>query len=656
MTTDELKAGESKTLANSRRSIWIGLLVITCLTVLSYSSVFTADFIWDDDAHVLSLEQLASFGGLLKIWFVPGTTIQFYPLVFTVFWGQIHLWGLDPFYFHLVNIVLHAGVSLLFWYCLTLLDIPRAFWAACIFAVHPVHVESVAWITELKNILSAFFYLLAFISYRRYSVSNCSDFGNRRMTGLYYVTSLIFFCFALLSKTVTCTLPAVLLLLAWWENGRIRRKDVLQVAPFFLLSVVLGLLTMKVEADYLLAKGPEWAFTITERLLIAGRATWFHIGKMLWPHPLVFNYPRWHLDASQWGQYFFPISVIVVLLLLWLYKGKIGRGPLAACLFVIGTNFPVLGFLNVYSFRFSFVADHYYYIANFGVITLFCVGFSQLNKKLPSTFVHADKVIFSAIIIICCLLTWQQGKVYQNNQTLFTDIISRNPASWFAYSNRAAYYSNAGEDDLAMADLESSLRIKPDEADALHHRGIISLKRRELDRAFTDFDRSIIIRPWRMDYYKNRAVAYKFAGRLDEALADADHIVSKGPLDVQNLLLRASILELKGDHARAALDLDLVVRLEPENFQGHANRGLVYYRQGRFMQAISEFEEALRLDQGSAESYYNRGLAYVAKGSVGLARGDLLKARELGYKLDDTEISRILSLHVGEKVLNNERR
>jgi len=627
-----------------RPFLWVGIFFIAIVTLLAYSSVFSAGFIWDDDDHVIKIMSLANIDGLARIWFDPGTTIQYYPLVFTAFWAQIQLWGLEPFGFHLVNIVLHIGNALLLWICLTRLDIPGAFWAACIFALHPLHVESVAWITELKNVLSAFFYLLALLSYWRFSELHAANPECRRNARLFYLAALILFSFALLSKTVSCTLPAVILLLFWWKRGRIELREIVPLLPFFILAVVLGLLTLRVETDYLLAKGPEWNFSIVERLLIAGRVIWFHAGKILWPYPLMFNYPRWQLDTGLWWQYLFPLTAFTLLILFWRNRERTGRGLLAACLFTMGTNFPVLGFLNVYSMRFSFVADHYYYLANIGVIVLFCAAICLVRQQLPTSFRHAEKIFYGVILLILALLTWQQGKIYQDRLTLFNDIITKNPASWFGYSNRAVCYAGSGRDDLAMADLEKSLELKPDEADALHARGIINLKQKKYDRAFADFDRSIAIRPWRADYYKNRSIAYRSAGRLDNALVDADRIIAMEPVDAQNFLLRASIYAMQEEYAKSLGDLNLAERIDPEDFQIYANRGLVYYRQGLQSQAIREYDMALRLSPESAETFYNRGLAHAAAGFVAKSRSDLVRARELGYQLDEVEIRRILSL------------
>ncbi len=625
------------------RDSWPGALLIVAITLLAYSSVFPAGFIWDDNDHVIRIGEFLSLRGLARIWFEPGVTIQYYPLVFSLFWLQLKLWGVAPFGFHLVNIVLHGVNAVLVQRCLTRLAIPGAFLAACLFAIHPVHVESVAWVTELKNVLSALFYLVALLRYLEFLQSDRESADGRRRARLSYAGALVLFCCALLSKTVTCTLPAVILLIVWWKRGAIGRRDVVPLVPFFAAAVVLGVITLGVERDSLLAKGPEWDFSPVERFLIAGRVTWFHAGKLLWPHPLTFNYPRWNLDATVWWQYLFPVSAITLLLLLWHYRGKVGRAPLAASLFVMGTNFPVLGFLNVYSMRFSFVADHYYYLANIGVIAVAASVATLLRHRLPQRGQAVVSGIVAAVLLVLATITWQHGTVFRDDLTLFGDIIAKNPGSWFAYTNRAAQYMNTGRYDPAMADLEQALRFRPDDADALRLQGEIYARQRDFSRALANFDRSIALRPWRGDYFKSRSKARLAAGRLSEALEDVTTVLTAASHDADNYLLRANIYLALNDLPAALADLDRVLSLEGDNADGWANRGLVRYRQQRIPEAIADLDRALQLNPSSAGTWFNRGLAHAAAGQVEPARADLFRARDMGYGIDEMEIREILA-------------
>jgi tetratricopeptide (TPR) repeat protein len=642
MNDKNIPGSSEKTAFSSRFTTPAAALMLILLVLVAYSSIFSAGFIWDDDAYVINNPHLRSIAGLYNIWFEPGATPQYYPLVFTIFWAQHHLWGLDPLGYHLVNILLHGANAILLWICLRRLEIPWALLAACIFALHPVHVESVAWITELKNVMSTFFYLLAFLTYWG-GFGTHADIKSRGSAVVLWCAALVLFLLALFSKTVSGSLPAAILLLVWWQRGRVVWRDIARLVPFFALALVLGRQTAKLEVTHVLAMGPEWDFSFVERLLIAGRALWFYAGKLFWPNPLIFNYPRWQIDAGAWWQYLCPLSLVLLLFALWYLRNRVGRGALTAVLFFAGTLFPAIGFFNVYPMRFSFVADHFQYLASIGIIVIFSSGLGSLLQKLHAASRYAGVFLPVVIVLILSLLTWRQGAIYANNLTLFSDTIVKNPVSWFSYSNRATYYANEGSDDLAMDDIARSLRIKPDEADALHLRGMISLKRQNFDGAFADFNRSIFIRPWRTDYLKNRCVAYRYAGQLDKALSDADRIVALEPDDFGNYQLRASINLLREDYSSALADLNRALALGPEEADVWANRGLVSYRQGHYAEAIVDYSKALGFNPDSAPTFYNRGLALAADGDSVAARADLKQAKRLGYSLSERDIARILS-------------
>lgn len=534
-------------------------LFLLALILAAYSSVFTAGFIWDDDAYVLNNRLLRSIDGLYRMWFEPEATPQYYPLVFTLFWVQFHVWGLDPLGYHLVNILLHTANALLLCTCLRKLEISAPFVVACIFALHPVNVESVAWVTELKNILSMFFSLISFLLYWRFNETSPSDEALKRRS--LYAGALLSFMLALFSKSVAGSLPAMILLLMWWKDGRFHRHDVVRLTPFFVLSLVLGLNTARLEVSHVLAYGPEWNFTFMERVLIAGRSVWFYTGKLLWPHPLVFNYERWQIDTAVWWQYLFPLGVLSVVAVLWFMRGKIGRGALAGYLFFIGTIFPALGFFNIYPMRYSFVADHFQYAASIGLMVLFVSGLTLSMGKIRRLPDITSAGVFSLIVVLLGLITWQQGKIYQDRMSLFTDTIEKNPRSWLSYSNRGRDYALSGREDLALLDIEKSLAINPDDADSLQVRGAIALKRRDFERALADMDRSIELYPFRFDYIRNRSLAHRNAGRMVEALADASRALELAPDDYQSYLIRAGLFAKMGKLSLAWRDLHEVVRL-----------------------------------------------------------------------------------------------
>jgi len=346
------------------RQDWLFALLLLIFTSLAYLPALNGTPIWDDDAHITRPE-LRSWDGLIKIWTQPGSTQQYYPFVHTVFWAEHQLWGDAPLGYHLVNVLLHCFSALLLLQILRRLEIPGAWLAAAIFVLHPVQVESVAWISELKNTLSGIFYLGSGLAYLEFD-------RTRKLSP--YLTALALFLLGLLSKTVIATLPGALLVIFWCKRGKLSfKRDTWPLVPFFVLGVTAASFTAWIERSLIGAEGGAYNFTFLERVLIAGRVVWFYVSKFFWPSDLIFIYPRWQINQSVWWQYLFPAALAVALaILVWLCRWR--RGPLAGILFFIGTLVPVLGFLNVYPFRYSLVADHFQYLACLGIIVPIAAG------------------------------------------------------------------------------------------------------------------------------------------------------------------------------------------------------------------------------------------------------------------------------------------
>ena len=357
------------------RSDWAFAALLAVVLFIVYAPAWYGQPIWDDDNY-LTPTKLQSWTGLKEIWVEPGTTAQYYPLVYTTFWLESHLWGQVPLGYHLLNILLQSISAFLLLKILRNLNIPGAALAAALFALHPVQVETVAWMTELKNCLSGVFCLASLLMYLHFN-------RNRRATA--YVLALVLFVAALLSKSVTATLPAALLVIFWWKNGRLAwKKDFLPLIPFFTLGIGFGLLSAWMERTFVGAVGARYNLSMVERCLLAARALAFYLGKVVWPQNLTFIYPRWQIDASVWWQYIYLLAVLGSLVLLWLYRKK-NRAGIAAFLLFAGTLFPALGFFNVFPFRYSFVADHFQYLA--------CI--------VPLTLASASDTVWTGLLVAC---------------------------------------------------------------------------------------------------------------------------------------------------------------------------------------------------------------------------------------------------------------
>jgi hypothetical protein len=333
-----------------------------------------------------------------------------------------------------VNVLLQACNAILLWLVLERLGIGGAWLAAAAFAIHPVQVESVAWISEQKNLVSGAFYLAAVLAYLRFCPLDAEQSEAKRRWR-YYGLAVAFFVCAILSKTVACTWPLAILLLVWWKRGAIGNQDVRLMAPFVAIGAVLGLATVWVETCCTGARGAGWSFTVFDRTLIAGRAACFYAAKLAWPENLVFIYPRWNVDAGQVWQWAFPLTAAAVMMALWVWQGRIGRGPIVAVAFFIITLGPALGFVNVYPMRYSFVANHFQYMASIGlIVAVVAGGATVIRERVLRTAVGM------AVMVSLAALTWQQGRIYEGAETLWRDTLAKNPGCWMAHNKISASY------------------------------------------------------------------------------------------------------------------------------------------------------------------------------------------------------------------------
>jgi len=423
------------------------MLVIVAAIFLAYSPCFRGEFLWDDDWWTSRLKPLfADLSGLGKMWTDFSTLQTYYPLTGTSFWIDYHLWGLRSFPYHIENACLHSLAVVLLWRLLGRLQVAGALLAVSIFAIHPIMVESVAWITERKNVLSMVLFLAALISYGQFTdfwheppeaSTTLSKSGWHRWK--WYSLGLFLFLLACMAKTTVYAFPAVLLLLCWWKRGYLRwRTDILPTVPFFVISLSTGILIAFLENRHVGAHGAEWNFSLGQRCVIAGHAVGFYVGKLLWPSEVCFIYGRWPVDTLSWAQWLWPGAVIGALAVLWALRERIGRGPLAGCLYFIGTALPLLGFINSYGMRYSFVWDHWAYLPSLGLIVTFAAVATTLACRFLSQIPRI--VLVMAVFAGFGFLTWRQAAIYQSDETLWRETLKTNPKAWIA-SNYLGYYA-----------------------------------------------------------------------------------------------------------------------------------------------------------------------------------------------------------------------
>jgi protein O-mannosyl-transferase len=553
----------------SRHSVLAALLFgFTCLV---YLPALGCGFIWDDDAYVVNNSSVQSRDGLTKIWFDRRANHQYYPLVYSTFWCEYRLWGLWPSGYHVVNVVIHATTTVLLWRVLVALGVPGAWLAAAVFGLHPVHVESVAWITERKNVLSGLFYVLALRLVLPPLKLHGESFSRRSVITRYLVATLVFAA-ALLSKSVACTLPAACLLIVYWKRGRICRRDVALMLPWFILGVAAGMQTAWLERVNVGAGGAAFSWTPLERCWIAGNAVWFYLEKLLWPQPLIFSYPRWAIDVRRWTGWIAPIVAAVLPIGLWLARGLIGRGPLVAALFFGGTLFPALGFLNVYPMRYSFVADHFQYVASLGPIVLVVAGAAWLFSRWPTGMRWSSPVW---LVVLVCLgaTTWRQQASYRSAESLWLDVLAKNPDSLLAHINLGKIRASEGRFPEATS----------------HFRAACEL---ETDNTASHFNLT------------NLGMSLVQQGKIVEATEWLDEAVRRAPDDWIAIHELALIASRQRRYKAAAELFRRVLLIQPDNPIVRLNLGNVLAAEGDLIAATVEYRKALalspRLDEARA--------------------------------------------------------
>jgi tetratricopeptide (TPR) repeat protein len=624
-----------------RRS-WFWALLLAASVFVAYSQVFGAGYIWDDESHLTRNLCVIGPFGLKEIW----TTAQavYYPLVLTTFWTLHRFVGLNPFPYHFLNVVLHAASAVLLWRVLQLLRVRGAWLGAALWGLHPVMVQSVAWVTELKNTQSCVFYLLSALWFlkwqdRRTEVAT-SDLTSNRSKAIHFpgplVLSLICFVLATLSKPSVVMLPIVLALCIWWMRGRIRLRDLFSLIPFVLISALASAWTIWEQRFHAHAIGPEWDQTLPERLIIAGKAIWFYAGKLLWPHPLIFIYPRWEIDSSNVVAYLPFLAALAALLVLWFIHANWGRALFFAAAYYVVSLFPVLGFFIVFFFRYSFVSDHFQYLASMGPLALAGAGITTVISRVCSTprisasdtnglqslakDVVGSRVRLALTIVVCGILlvslgflTWRQTAEYQNLIALYTATLQKNPGCWMAHDNLGSVLSEQGKSDAAIDHYRRAVELRPDYAEAHYNLGRLLVEKGHLEDAIAHYEKAAAINPRDAEAQNNLGVTLFGIGRADEAIAHYQKAIQMQPDYAEASCNLANALIAKGDLDGAIARYTVCLAAVPDQEEARYNLASALLRRGRIDDAIIQYQKVLEVHPDSADAHANLGSAWLAK-------------------------------------------
>ncbi len=601
-------------MVKSRVQVWVMALLLVLLTIASYWPALHNGFIWDDDAHLTNNPHLRDLAGLVSLWTTSAARIC--PLVLTSFWVQKALWGLVPWPYHLVNILLHAASGLVLWQVLRALRVRGAWLGAALWVLHPVAVESVAWITELKNTQSALFYLLAiwcFVQWRQGSLGGPRP-GTWKVEK-FYALALLCGALGMASKSSTVVLPLVLGLCAWWVEGRWNWRTGVRLAPFFAFSAVAAALSLwtqglegALDADYA-RSGPE-------RLVTAGKVVWFYLGKLAWPHPLVFIYPRWKIEASQAGSYLPLTAAGATVLVLWWKRKGWGRPVFFAWAYFLIALLPVLGLFDHYFLRYSFVGDHFQYLASIGPLALAGAGLAVGLDLLANGNRLVKPVGCGLLLGALGGLTWGRTVVYQDNETLWRDTLAKNPACWMAHDSLGCLLEAKGQSDAAIAQYHEALRLKSNDADTHNNLAIALAATGQMDAAISQYQEAVRLKPHDARMHNNLGIALAATGQTNAAISQYEEAVRLNPNDAWMRNNFGLALARQDRTDEAILQFQEAVRLNPNDAWMHNNFGLALARQGQTNEAILQFQEAVRLNPDDARLHNNFGLALARQGQT----------------------------------------
>ena len=601
----------------------LGVAALAVLVALCYVPALRAGFVWDDriftDARAVS-----EWGDIWRIWLDPRhiqAEAHYWPMPYSSFWVEHKLWGFNPAGYHAVNVGLHLANTLLVWHLMRRLQVPGAWLAAAVFAVHPVHVDSVAWVIERKDMLSALFYLGAVAVWLRF---------RRTATMWSYLAVVALLAAGMLSKSIVVTLPAALLIVAWWQTGRLSRSDVLPTIPLFVVALGIAL------ADYVHYAGldePRFTdLTMVERSLIAARSLWFYASKLLWPSDLAVIYPHWEVDAASLAAWGLLAAAVAVAAALWLLRGRIGRGPLAGALFFAVTLSPVLGFISFSFTGFSFVADRFQYLASIGATAVAVAAAARGAARLPERLKPVAAAAAVAVLAVFGALSWRQASVYHSDETYFRHVIGHNPHALGAHVNLSMNFIEEERFEDALEAARYGLGFELDAADivGLHESSGLALAGLERPaEAERHYRTALDLEPERHSAMANLAVLLADNERYGEAIDLMGQAVRGQPGDSLRHMNMGRIEQKRGNYQQAEGHFRQALRIDPRTDRWDHDMGSLSIDLERYAEAEDHLRRAVAADPDDAAVHVDLGVALYHLGDEEAAAASYRRALEL---------------------------
>jgi Flp pilus assembly protein TadD len=598
------KRGQPRRIQPSKRWEIAKVAAIILAGVLPYLPALTGGFVWDDQPLITANPLLRTPSGLGEIW-SGSRTADYFPVTNTVFWIEHHLFGDNATGYHVLNILLQAANSVLLWRVLRRLQIPGAFLAGLIFAIHPIHVESVAWISELKNVLSMFFFLISALFF--FEIEDQRILNRPVAT---YSASLVAFLLALLSKTQVVFLPVALVLCAWWRNLPVDSKqsnrsgkgnplrfqrEIARTVPFFLIAIVFGLITIWFQnrgiGEEEIILGP-----FTRRLTNAGMAIWWYAKQVFAPVQLMVVYPQWRFDTPALVEWLPLIAITGGLLLLW---RRHSRGVLFALAYFIVALLPVIGIVRMsYARSGALVADHLQYFADISLIGLFSAGVA----RLWSTGRHEIRIAMATIVVVLLGLmgsyTWARARVYRDEQTLWQDNFSKNPNTWQGHNRVGQLLFNQEKFAEAAPHFERAAQLKPELADNYNLLGLVYCRLQRFEEGIAQYRKGLQLneeRPSTAQSVSTATMRVNLANALSLTGNNLSDLAQAASDQGDVAAAQADTKEANARFTEAIEQYEKALAIEPEHPAIHRNLGILLSRLGRNEEAIPHLRKVLQL-------------------------------------------------------------
>ena len=539
---------------------------------------------------------------------------HYWPLVYTTFWLEHKLWGFDPTGYHIVNVLLHLANTLLVWHLLQRLAVPGAWMVAAVFAVHPLHVESVAWVIERKDVLSGLFYLAAVLTYMRFV---------EQPNPQRYWCSLVLYAAGMLSKSIVVTLPVALLIWHWWKQGRVTATDLLRLVPFFAVGLVIAVGDL---SFYQSMEPLSLGYSLTERTLIAARALWFYADKLLWPTNLAVVYPLWDIrvaDPLAWG---YLLSAVALAVALWYFRSQLGRGLLAGALFFAITLSPVLGFVDYGYMQYAFVADRFQYLAGIGVIAVVIGAATHGVGRLTSSWQKGALGVATVALVALGMLTWRQASIYRDNETFYRHIIALNPQARDIHHNLGSVLYKQERYEEALDATRIAIEQRPDYAKTYANLGLILTELGRFEEAETHLRRAIALNPQVQNGHLNLGKALINQRRFEESIDTTRVVLERDPDSFQAHANLGAAFAALGRSDEAETHLRRAIALNPQAKRANFNLGVILSEQGRYEEALAPARAAAEQRPDSFQAHANLGSVLIELGRFEEAEQPLRRA------------------------------